>query len=122
MAKPSVARDTQAEVLLAKVHELAIKQELANYETKANIKTWYRESTLHAVNGGTIMIVMVCVVVLSRVICYCNVRLRRQSSGVVINHIEMEDTPTMKMSIKRKVLFSQENTTTKETDISYLCD
>ena len=61
---PNIARDLRAEVLLAKVHELAIKQELVNYETKTNVESWYRESKLHAAYGGTIIIVVVCVVVL----------------------------------------------------------
>ena len=106
---PNIARDLRAEVLLAKVHELAIKQELVNYETKTNVESWYRESKLHAAYGGTIIIVVVCVVVLSCIVCYCNYKLQRQTSGIVVNQI--------KMSIKRKVLFSKENTT-KGTDTS----
>ena len=40
-------RDLRAEILLAKVQKLAIQQQIATYEVKANINTWYRESKLH---------------------------------------------------------------------------
>ena len=92
-------RDLRAEILIAKVHKLAIEQQIATYEVKGNTNTWYRESQLHMAYGGTIGIVAICVVVLMCLVCYCNHKVKKNASGVVINQVTMDETPA------RKILF-----------------
>ena len=93
-------RDLRAEILLAKVQKLAIQQQIATYEVKANINTWYRESKLHMAYGGTIGLVVICIVVLMCLVCYCNHKVKKNASGVVINQVTMDETPTRKFKGK----------------------
>ena len=37
-------RNLRAEILISKVHKLAIEQQIATYQIKANTNTWYHES------------------------------------------------------------------------------
>ena len=102
----------RAETLIAKVHKLAIEQHIATYQIESNTNSWYRESRLHMAYGGTIGIVIICVVVLFCLVCYCNHKIKKNASGVVINQVTMDETPVRKMSVQRKVLFTKENTRT----------
>ena len=107
-------RNLRAEILISKVHKLAIEQQIATYQIKANTSTWYRESRLHMAYGGTIGTVILCVVVLMCLVCYCNHKIKKNASGVVINQVTMDETPARKMSVQRKVLFTKENTRTEK--------
>ena len=64
--------------------------------------------------GGTIGIVIICIVVLMSLVCYCNHKNKKNASGVVINQVTMDETPARKMSVQRKVLFTKENTKTEK--------